>query len=60
MDEFERLHSRFDKLENKLDSHLERLSKAEEAITWIRGHINFVTSIGLALVAAVLAFFFKT
>jgi len=47
------LDSRFDRLEDKVDNHLERISKAESSIEWIRGQVNLIT----ALVLAVAGFF---
>lgn len=58
-EEFNRLHSRFDKVEEKLDSHLDRLSRAEEAIQWLKGHVNLVTAVGLALVGTLITLYFK-
>lgn len=50
--------SRFDRVENKIDNHLERLSKAEESIIWIRGHLKISTSLFMAVVlAAILTYF---
>lgn len=36
---------RLDSLETKLDIHLERLSKSEEAIAWLKGHVRIVTTV---------------
>jgi hypothetical protein len=58
-EEFERLHARFDKLEDKIDGHLERLTRAEEAILWIRGHLNTSTAVFLAVVGSIAAWIFK-
>lgn len=46
----EHLDSRLDKLEYKLDDHLERISKAETSIEWIRGHLKFSLTIALSAV----------
>lgn len=51
------LDSRLDRLEDKLDNHLERISRAETSIEWLRGHANIATTLlitalsGLAAVA---------
>lgn len=50
---------RFDRLEVKLDDHLGRLSKAEEAIEWMKGHLKISTTFVLALVASALAAYFR-
>jgi Holliday junction resolvasome RuvABC endonuclease subunit len=50
------LDSRLDRLEGKLDDHLERISKAEASIEWLRGHAKIVTTLILtALSGAVIA-----
>lgn len=45
---FDALDSRFERVEAKLDNHLERLSKAEASIEWLRGNVKIVTTIILA------------
>ena len=50
---------RFDSLETKLDDHLERLSKAEEAINWLKGHVKLSTAVGLAVIGSILGYIFK-
>lgn len=54
-EEFQRLHQRFDKLEDKLDNHLERLSKAEEALLWMKGHLNLASALFVAAFGALVA-----
>lgn len=50
------LDTRLDKLEDKLDNHLERISKAEVAIEWLRGHVKIgVTLLLSALTGLVIA-----
>lgn len=44
----EHLDSRLDKIEDKIDNHLERIAKAETSIEWIRGHIKVGASMVLA------------
>lgn len=45
-----RLHldTRLDKLEDKLDNHLERIAKSEASIEWLKGHVRVSISILLA------------
>lgn len=50
--------ARFDRLETKLDDHLQRLSKAEAAIEWLKGHVKLTTAIGLAVVGTVFGWWF--
>lgn len=53
----EHVDKRFDSLENKLDGHLERLSKAETSIEWIRGHVRIVTTFAVAIGGAIVSYF---
>jgi hypothetical protein len=49
------IDARFDRMENKVDSHLERISKAEASIEWIKGHIKIGTSLLLTALAGMAA-----
>lgn len=49
--------ARFDRVENKIDDHLARLSKAEEAIVWIRGHLRISTGVFLSVVTALILYY---
>lgn len=46
---FDRLEDKLDVHDEKLTNHLERLSKAEEAIQWLRGHVKIVTTLGISV-----------
>jgi hypothetical protein len=59
MDKLEDIKNSLSRIEGKLDSHLERISKAEEAIVWLKGHVNLVTALGLAIAGTLLSIFFK-
>ena len=54
----EHLDQRLDKLEYKLDDHLQRISKAETSIEWIRGHLKVSLSIAIALVTGLVGALF--
>ena len=43
---------RLDKIEAKLDSHLERVTRNEEGLESVRGHIKLIMSVLLAVVSA--------
>jgi len=45
----ELLLERLEKIEEKLDSHLERVSKLEKDVEWLRGHLTIATSIFLGI-----------
>lgn len=49
----EHVDARLDRIESKLDNHLERLSAAETSIEWMKGHIKTVVSLGIALIGVV-------
>ena len=53
------IHTDVKALHTKLDNHLERISKAEESITWIKGHIKVVTTLGVAAILSLVGFFIK-
>lgn len=53
------LDTRFDRIEEKLDNHLERLSKAEVTIEWLRGHSKIYITIILATVGFLLTQLFR-
>lgn len=46
-----RIEDKIDKLSDKLDNHLERLSKAETHIEHLRGHLKVFTTIFLSIVS---------
>lgn len=51
----EHLDSRLDKIEGKLDNHLERISKAETSIEWLRGHASISLTIMIAALSGMAA-----
>lgn len=53
--ELEHINSKLDRLDNKLDAHLERISKSEEAIVWLKGHVKIVTTIGISAIGSIIA-----
>lgn len=55
---FDALDSRLDRVEYKLDSHLERLSKAEASIEWLRGHAKIVTTVILTVAGFIATLYF--
>lgn len=44
----EHLDGRLDKIEDKLNNHLERISKSETSIEWLKGHLKLSLSLLLA------------
>ena len=47
------------RIEDKLDSHMERISAAETSIIWIKGAITFGNGILLAVVSGLIGLFYK-
>lgn len=43
------IDTRFDRLEEKVDNHLERISKSEATIEWMKGHLQTGIIIFLAV-----------
>lgn len=55
-DRLDKIESKIEKADAKLDNHLERISKAETDISWLRGHAKLtVTLILTALSGLTLA-----
>jgi len=46
------LGNRLDRIETKLDNHLERVTGAERDIEWIRGHLRISTVVVLGVCGA--------
>lgn len=53
------LDDRIDRLETKLDDHLGRISKAEESIEWLKGHVKISISVLLAFISGLVGAFYK-
>lgn len=51
--DFSRIEARLDRIEHKLDSHLDRVSKNEADIVWIKGHVKIVTVLAVAVLSAI-------
>lgn len=49
------LDARLDRIETKLDDYHGRISRAEEALEWMKGHLKLVTAVGIAVAGSVLA-----
>jgi archaellum component FlaC len=48
------IDTRFDSLEGKLDNHLDRISRNEEAINWLKGHVRIVTTVVVTVIGFLL------
>lgn len=55
-EELGKIDSRLERIEGKLDNHLERVAKLEEAITSMRGSIKLVFTVIIAAVSAAFAY----
>lgn len=47
--------ARFDRLETKVDSHLERISQTEIEVSWLKGHVKLATTVFIAVSGAIAA-----
>lgn len=56
MDKLDKIDARLDRIETKLDNHLERVSRAEESIRWLQGHVKFTVSAAVAAIGALLTY----
>lgn len=45
---FDGLDRKLERVEAKLDNHLDRLSRAEASIEWLKGNVKIVTTIILS------------
>jgi archaellum component FlaC len=57
---FDSLDNKFERVEAKLDNHLDRLSRAEASIEWLRGHSKIVTIIVLSVAGYLATMFINT
>lgn len=57
--DFDRIHTKLDSIEVKLDDHLERLSKAENSIEWLKTHLKGISTIGLTIIISALGYVAK-
>jgi hypothetical protein len=48
------MEDKIDKLTDRVDNHLQRLSVAEESIVWLKGHVKIATALGVAIILGVL------
>jgi hypothetical protein len=55
----ERVEARLERIEIKLDDHLQRVSKAETDISWLRGHVQIATTVFISTVGFLLAALWK-
>lgn len=57
--ELDAIEKRLERIEAKLDNHLERVAKSEEAINGMRGQIKLLMSAVLTVISAGAAAFFN-
>jgi hypothetical protein len=53
------IDGRFDRIEYKIDDHLERISRSEEAIQWLKGHVKITTTLVITAIGSVIAGYFS-
>lgn len=57
---FDNLDHKFERIESKLDNHLDRLSRAEASIEWLRGNVKVITIIVLSVAGYLATLFFNS
>jgi hypothetical protein len=55
----EAVDARLERIESKLDNHLQRVSAAEKDIEWLRGHVRIATTVFLSAIAGMAAILSK-
>lgn len=55
----DRIYRQLDRIEGKLDTHLDRISKSEEAIAWLKSHVQGVTRVAVTIFLALGGFIAK-
>lgn len=53
------IDNRLDKLEDKLDNHLERITKVESEVQWLRGSIKYSLTALLTVFGSILSWYFS-
>lgn len=51
------IDDRMDKLESKLDSHLQRITKVETEVNWLRGSIKFGLTAIITIAGSIISWF---
>lgn len=59
-EDLKNIQNQLNSIESKLDNHLERLSKAESNIDWLKGSVKLVFTLVLSLVTSLAGWFIKT
>lgn len=57
--ELDKIDSRLERIEGKLDNYLERTTRVEEGLATVRGHIKLAITVAIATVSAILTAVFK-
>ncbi len=60
MKQIDRIENKLDVIDVKLDDHLERLSKAEESIEFLKGHVKITITLGIAILGSALTYIINT
>ena len=54
-----KIQDRFDRVEDKLDSHLDRIAKNEAGLEWIKGHLKISLTFLFAGLGGAISFIIK-
>ena len=59
MRQMDRIEDKLAKIDDKLDLHLERLSKAESSVEWLKGSVKITITVILAALTGAVGFILK-
>lgn len=48
----DRIEKKIDKIDIKIDDHIGRISKLEESVIWLKGHVKITVTISLTIIGA--------
>ena len=48
------IRDKVDRIDDKLDVHIQRIAKTEQDISWLKGHVKIVTTLGITIIGAII------
>lgn len=55
----DRVYNQLDRIEAKLDGHLDRISRLEESVRWLTAHTRVVTGVVVTLLTTALVAWYR-
>lgn len=56
-EEFAQINQKLDRIDEKLDNHLTRLTKAETDVSWIKGHLKISLGFVITIITSLIAYY---